>query len=45
MPTPIIHTRKPAARTNRSGLDFVWTMTAPSHGKADTDVNMRHFTV
>ena len=42
LPT-IIHNEKPVARTNRDGLDFVWTTTAPSNGKDDTDVNMRHF--
>ena len=44
MPTPITHNEKPAARTNRDGLELVWTTTAPSHGKDDTNVNIRRHT-
>ena len=33
MPAPIIHDEKPAARTNRDGLDFVRTTTASCLGK------------
>ena len=32
-----IPNEKAAARTNRDGLDFVWT-TTPSNGKDDDDV-------
>ena len=42
MPALIITDEKPAAGTNRGELEFVWTTTAPSHGKDDTDVNIRH---
>ena len=36
MPAPITHNEKPAAATDHGGLDFVWTTTAPSHGKDST---------
>ena len=40
MPLPIISNEKAAARTNRDGLELVWTTTAPSRDKDDTNVNI-----
>ena len=42
MPVPIIHNEKLAARTNRGELEFVWTATAPSHGKDDDHAHLHH---
>ena len=40
MPLLFTLNEKPAARTNRDGLDFARTTTAPPNGKDDTNVNI-----
>ena len=42
MPALIITDEKPAAGTNRDGLEFVWTTTAPSHEKDDDHAHLHH---